>query len=124
MAIRRELIEKCRNKLEEVASKGERISYGQLMSYLQIPRSLVGECLNPIYEAAVNASPQRADLTLLVHYVDSPFGRYHSRGSKAQSVDIDPSDEEQVRTYKSDLRKVYAERGVAPSRTWKTWLES
>ena len=117
-------IAQCQKILENLAKSGDRITYGDLMRALGIGRQSLADCLNPIYQTEISAQPPRPDLTLIPHYSGSWFGRYNSRGARAQGITIDPNNKTQVQAYKDDLRNVYRHWGGKPKGKLKEWLES
>jgi len=124
MGVSGQTIARCRKILEDLAKSGDRITYGKLMSDLRIGRQSLADCLNPIYDSELNAKPSRPDLTLILHYSGSRFGRYNSRGGRAQSIEFNPNDKAQIQAYKDDLSNVYKHWGGKPKGALKTWLES
>jgi hypothetical protein len=51
------------------------------------------------------------DLTLVVVYASTGYGRFNSRGGVAQSVRVDPKNSADVETYDADLKRVYLQWG-------------
>jgi hypothetical protein len=105
-----ERLNKCRSKLVEVAAARSRITYGELAAHLGVANQSVGPYLNSIYREEVTA--ERPDLTLVVVYADTGFGRYNSGGGPAQSVKVDPQNLDDVKAYNEHLARVYPPRWI------------
>ena len=82
-----------------------RITYGDLAAHLGVANQSVGPFLNAIYREEVEAG--RPDITLLAVYAGTNYGRYNSRGKRAQSIRVDPKDVTQCRTYDADVTLVH-----------------
>jgi hypothetical protein len=103
--IDQKIVDRCREKLIDVARTRTTISYGDLAKILHVASQSVGRYLNPIYDQEMAAG--RPDLTVVVVYVDTGMGRYNSRGGPAQSVRVDPNNGHHVKAYKDELNRVY-----------------
>jgi hypothetical protein len=100
-----ELMQKCREKLIEVARIRGTIPYGALAKFLGVANQSVGVYLNPIYEREV--AEGRPDLTVVVIYPKTGMGRYNSGGKQAQSIVVDPKNLDDVQAYKEELALVH-----------------
>jgi hypothetical protein len=98
-------LDKCRSKLREVARAGDRISYSSLAAHLGIESRGTGPYLIAIYEEEMKAG--RPDITLVVVYAQTGFGRYNSHGGPATGTEVDPDNPADVRAYREQLAKVY-----------------
>jgi hypothetical protein len=100
------IVLRCRAKLVDVARKRGKITYGQLANHLGVANQSVGLYLNAIYKDEIATG--YPDLTLVVVYKETGYGRYNSRGRQPQSIKIDPNNKADRQVYDNDLRKVYA----------------
>ena len=100
------IVSRCRAKLVEVARKHARITYGDLAKHLGVANQSVGPYLDAIYKDEIAAG--RPDLTLVVVYSETGYGRFNSRGRQPKSKKVDPDNSVDVQTYEAELRKVYA----------------
>lgn len=104
----------CRNKLVELARVRKRISYGELAAILGVANQAPGRFLDKIYKAEMDAG--RPDLTLVVVYKGTQYGRYNSQGAKAKSIKVDTGNQEHVRLYEEGLAQVFeywsTQRGI------------
>jgi hypothetical protein len=96
---------RCRNKLIEVAERRGTITYGELATHLGIANQGPWDVLDELYKEETDA--RRPDLTLVVVYSDTGFGRYNSEGASTRSVKVDPKNPDQVRAYREALARVY-----------------
>ncbi|HEX3655603.1 MAG TPA: hypothetical protein VHV55_07350 [Pirellulales bacterium] len=96
---------KCKEKLRETAAGGDRITYGALGVHLGISAQEVGPYLKEIYHEETQAG--RPDITLVVVYAKTGFGRFNTSGSGDTGVAVDPNNLDHVRAYKEQLAKVY-----------------
>lgn len=101
-----ELIARCRDKLIEVSRQQGTIDYGELAAHLGVANQSVGRYLNGVYKDLV-VDQGLPDLTLLVVYSGTNYGKYNSRGLVAQSVKFDPDDPKQRALYDNDRELVY-----------------
>jgi len=103
------IVTECRRKIAEVANKSATITYSELAGHLHVANQSVGKYLTEIYkrECEGTANP---DLTTVVVYADTGYGRYNSEGEEAESVRVDPDNAEDVRRYKDMLRRVHARK--------------
>jgi hypothetical protein len=92
------------------------------MRYLDIGRHQIKDCLDPIHDEAVKT--QCPDLGLILHYANSPLGRYNSRQGESRSVEVDPNDIQQIEAYKADLRDVFRQWDGQPAGDLRAWLNS
>lgn len=100
-----ELVKKCRSKLIAVAQEaGGKIFYGELAAHMQIGIQVLGKILDRIYnEEKQYGNP---DLTLVVVYKKSGYGRFHSKGRRARSKIVDPKNKNDVSAYEAELTEV------------------
>ena len=97
---------RCRAKLVEIARNHAKITYSELAKHLGVVNQSVGLYLNPIYEDEIAAG--RPDLTLVVVYSETGYGRFNSRGRQARSIKVDPNNVSDKQAYDAELGKVYA----------------
>ena len=103
MALNRTRLDKCRSRLINLTRREKRIPYGKMQTHLGLRHHLnLGPYLDAIYE-----EDRKHDLTLILHYKNSEFGRYNSRGGPARSVPFDPKNRRHVRAYRADLRRLF-----------------
>jgi hypothetical protein len=103
--IDQKLVDSCRATLIEVARSKRTIPYSELAKVLGVANQSVGQYLNKIYKQEMAAC--RPDLTVVTVYAETGMGRYNSRGGPAQSVRVDPNNNEDVKAYKEELSRVY-----------------
>jgi hypothetical protein len=108
----------CRNILVEVAKARRKITYGDLAKLLGVRNQSLGRYLDPIYYEEIRAG--RPDLTLVVVYADTGFGRFNSRGEAARSVKVDPHNPDHVKGYKRELARVY-KQWAGKGLWWRFW---
>jgi hypothetical protein len=101
------IVLRCRVKLIDVARKHAKITYGEMAKHLGVVNQSVGRYLDAIYRDETIAAG-RPDLTLVVVYSETGYGRYNSRGSQPRSIKVDPKNPADVQVYDAELRKVYA----------------
>ena len=101
------LLNKCRKKLIETAAARTNITYGEMAAHLGIAnQGPWSEILNTIYREEI--SNQRPDLTLVLVYTNTKYGRYCSLGSPEQSKRVDPNNEADVMAYDKERDRVYS----------------
>jgi hypothetical protein len=100
------LLNKCRKKLIETAAARTNITYSEMAAHLGIAnQGPWREFLNAIYREEM--SSQRPDLTLVLVYANTRYGRYCSLGNPEQSKRVDPNNEADVRAYDAERERVY-----------------
>lgn len=97
----------CRTKLVATARNRQKITYGALATHLGIANQSLGPYLNSIYKEEMAVG--RPDLSLVTVYSKTGFGRFNSGGGPAQSVQVDPANEEDVAMYNNELERAYDE---------------
>lgn len=100
-----EKIEKCKNKLIEVARARDLITYGDLAAHVGVANQGIGTYLKSIYNEETRRL-EHPDLTLVAVSAKTRFGRFNSKGRPAQSVTVDPDNPHDVRKYEEQLAKV------------------
>src|SRR6476619_8076073 len=101
----RRIMERCRDKLIEVARVRGTITYSDLARVLNVVSQSVGVYLDPIYEEEI--AQGCPDLTVVGVYSKTGMGRYNSRGRQVRSVKVDPNNDDDVRAYRNELNRVY-----------------
>jgi len=102
------LTDRCRTKLIEVAGAKTRITYSDLASHLGIPArgpGGVGPHLDAIYSDEIALG--HPDLTVVVVYKATGYGKFNSAGGPLHSVKVEPNNPEHVKAYEAELAKVY-----------------
>jgi hypothetical protein len=95
--------------LEDLATSGRRITYGDLAKRLGITRQSLPFCLELIRAEEKNA--QRPDLTSILHFSNKKYGY------------VIPKTRTGFRTYREELRAVYGHWGGKPDGDLGAWLK-
>lgn len=96
---------RCRAKLVEVAKRRDRIKYSDLAKHLGIANQGPWGMLHELYREEVKAG--RPDVTLVVVYASTGYGKFNSEGGPAGSVKVDTNDPQQCQAYDKALEQVW-----------------
>ncbi len=100
------LVSRCRHKLAEVAAERSTITYSTMAEHLGVANQAVGKYLTAIYKRECEGTTN-PDLTVVVVYADTGYGRYNSEGERVESVKVNPFNVYDVERYKDMLQRVY-----------------
>jgi hypothetical protein len=106
------LVDNCFNKLLEVAKSHAPtnlrpvITYGEMAKYLGVTNQSVGKYLDAIYIREVQNRSNIPDLTTLVVYKDTNYGRYNSRGASVRSEKVNPDCDKHRNLYDEEIKRV------------------